>query len=385
MKYLMNKRIIVLGIMVFISLSAFCQDVIITKDGDALKVYDLEISSNSIFYRTEVEENAPIHKMEVNNLLMIKWKDGRKQLIGEGANNTNSSNSQTALEATPSTNDATNATAITNLIDDEIQYIGEKNNKKAKMLFCVGKLDSNARIADNNMEISIKYAYNDPNTDTDKYLKWEQPNTLCQFFIMVIKNNSTRTQYLDLSNSFFIRGTKSEPYYIPSSTSKTQGKSSNVGIGLGAISVGGGKSQYQTTTIFSQKVLAVPPMSTTELTPKELFPRDKLAEFDCPYLKNDGHFNCRALSLPSEYMVNIGEEKTFTNDCDLPRFAFFITYADNENFENTHTLNAPFYIGRIIGVPHKSLLGYPTMTFDLNALTPNYSKATYFIVRQVQP
>ena len=381
----MNKRIIVLGIMVFISLSAFCQDVIITKDGDALKVYDLEISSNSIFYRTEVEENAPIHKMEVNNLLMIKWKDGRKQLIGEGANNTNSSNSQTALEATPSTNDATNATAITNLIDDEIQYIGEKNNKKAKMLFCVGKLDSNARIADNNMEISIKYAYNDPNTDTDKYLKWEQPNTLCQFFIMVIKNNSTRTQYLDLSNSFFIRGTKSEPYYIPSSTSKTQGKSSNVGIGLGAISVGGGKSQYQTTTIFSQKVLAVPPMSTTELTPKELFPRDKLAEFDCPYLKNDGHFNCRALSLPSEYMVNIGEEKTFTNDCDLPRFAFFITYADNENFENTHTLNAPFYIGRIIGVPHKSLLGYPTMTFDLNALTPNYSKATYFIVRQVQP
>ena len=184
--------------------------------------------------------------------------------------------------------------------------------------------------------------------------------------------------------TFFIRGTKAEPYFIPSATSTTQGKSSGIGVSLGVVSVGGAKSQYETTTVFSQRVLAIPPLSEIKLTASELFPQDKIAEFDCPYLQIDGHFNCRALSLPTQYLVNVGEERTFANDSDLPRFTFFVTYAEDEDLGNTHTLNAPFYIGRIIGVPHKSLMGYPVMTFDLNALTPNYSKATYFIVRQIQ-
>lgn len=387
MKYSVNKAILVLGIMTFISLSANSQDVLVTQDGEALKVYDLEIGSNSIFYRTEVNKNAPISKMDLNNVLMIKWKDGRKQLFDEQGNGTVPTSNSKTQETVSATNEEKNATAISNWIDDEIKYTGEKTNKKAKMLFCVGQLDNNACIADNNMEISIKYAFNGPNADAKeyKYRKWEQPNVLCQYMIMVIKNNSTKTLYLDLANTFFIRGTKAEPYYIPSATSKTQGNSSGIGVSLGAVSVGGGKSQYETTTVFSQRVLAVPPVSNIELIAKELFPKDKLSDFGCPYLNLDGHFKCPAFSLPTQYMINVGEEKTIANGSDLPRFTFFVTYAENEDLEKSHTLNAPFYIGRIIGVPHKSLLGYPTMTFELNALTPNYSKATYFLIRQIQP
>ena len=188
----------------FISLSANSQDVLITKDGDALKVYGLEMSSNSIFYRTEADEQAPIHKIELKDLLMIKWKDGRKQLIDDKANNTLQTSNPTTQEPSPVINNDKNAIAISNWIDDEVKYTGEKTNKKAKMLFCVGQLDNNACIADNNMEISIKYAFNDPGKDEKEYRKWEQPNALCQYMIMAIKNNSTKTLFLDLANTFLV-------------------------------------------------------------------------------------------------------------------------------------------------------------------------------------
>ena len=55
----MNKLLFALFCASF-GLSCHAQDVLITKDGDPIKVWGVEVSSTSVFYRENASENAPI-------------------------------------------------------------------------------------------------------------------------------------------------------------------------------------------------------------------------------------------------------------------------------------------------------------------------------------
>lgn len=59
-------------------LFASSQDMIVTNDGTSLKVYNLEVSSNSVFYQLEDKSDAPIQKMMKSDILIIKKADGTK-------------------------------------------------------------------------------------------------------------------------------------------------------------------------------------------------------------------------------------------------------------------------------------------------------------------
>lgn len=73
----MKKSLLFVSVL-FMSFSAQAQDVVITKEGDALKVYGLEVSPSAVFYRESQDENAPIVRKNKSDLLMIKYSDGRK-------------------------------------------------------------------------------------------------------------------------------------------------------------------------------------------------------------------------------------------------------------------------------------------------------------------
>jgi len=57
--------------------------VIVTKEGDAMKVYGVEISGTSVFFREQEAEDSPIRKMKKEDLLMVKYRDGKKVIMDD--------------------------------------------------------------------------------------------------------------------------------------------------------------------------------------------------------------------------------------------------------------------------------------------------------------
>ena len=62
--------------------SASAQDVLITKDGDVKNVYEVEVGTNAVFYKSEDKADAAILRINKTDVYMIKRKDGTKYDLG---------------------------------------------------------------------------------------------------------------------------------------------------------------------------------------------------------------------------------------------------------------------------------------------------------------
>lgn len=62
--------------MAIIALGASAQDLIVPKQGDPIKSWNLEISDKYVFYTTQADENSQIQRIEKDNILMIRHADG---------------------------------------------------------------------------------------------------------------------------------------------------------------------------------------------------------------------------------------------------------------------------------------------------------------------
>lgn len=284
------KSIITIAL-VFVAQTIVAQDVIITQEGDAHKVYELEVGASSVFYKLESSENAPLQKMDKSNILMIKYQDGRKQIMGEDEKpqqenivNTTQNKEVSAPEAVDYTDDAANNTAIEYWNNIDVQHVANKSKKSANLLYCQCEIDKQSKIADKNVELKFSSIINKYYTGIASHL-YPQKNS----FKVSIKNKSTETIYLDLGKCFLIRGSESIQCYVPSVTSNTSGQSIGTSVNMGSVAnamgvsgalgtlsqgvnVGGGKSSSSTTTTFAQRIVPVPPMSEKEIGTIELFP-----------------------------------------------------------------------------------------------------------------
>ena len=64
---------------------AVAQDKIITKDGDVLQGWNVEVSDKYVFYNTENKTDADIKRMEKDKVLMVKRQDGSTLNLYEDA------------------------------------------------------------------------------------------------------------------------------------------------------------------------------------------------------------------------------------------------------------------------------------------------------------
>ena len=160
------KKFIICIVGLCVSLSIQSQDVIITKEGDALKVYDLEVSSTSVFYRESSGSNAPIIRKQKADLLMIKYKNGKKEIFGDAieyskvsvSQENKQNNSITPVEYTLEDKEA-NAAALKKWQEKIPDYIGKSKNKPAVILYCVLRPSAESVFADSNVEMSVKSIY----------------------------------------------------------------------------------------------------------------------------------------------------------------------------------------------------------------------------------
>lgn len=63
------------------------QDQIITKKGQEISSKVLEISLTTIRYKKFENLNGPIYNLDINDVLVIKYQNGTKQIINESQNN----------------------------------------------------------------------------------------------------------------------------------------------------------------------------------------------------------------------------------------------------------------------------------------------------------
>lgn len=82
----MRLKNLILTISLIITASAFAvePDILVTQEGETLKVYNLDINpTGNVYYTTSEEENASLQKMAIERILIIKRADGTTWTPGQ--------------------------------------------------------------------------------------------------------------------------------------------------------------------------------------------------------------------------------------------------------------------------------------------------------------
>ena len=220
-------------------------------------------------------------------------------------------------------------------------------------------------------------------------------------FILTVKNKTAQTLYIDLGNTFFVRGGEhATAYYIPSATSTASTSGSGVSVNAGAVAgalgigggigklasgvnVGGGSSSTSVNVTYSQRVVAIPPMSSKTLDGQPLFCEEgwfcdgleivdlaknipKLPWFFFRTEKDDPEFEN-------------GVEHTYSEDLSPVHFSAYLTYSYTEDCSASKRISSSLYLKNIIGI-HS---GYPGGTSLNNCRVkydiPSCDDCIYFV------
>lgn len=133
----MKKLLLILLVFFFGSIpsKAVEPDIIVTQEGESLKVYNLELSSNSVFYTKEETTNAPVEKINKSSVLLIKKADGT--ILNLNDDNSGANNKAKERVDNPDAHEAVTYMATSDFIKDKKgnQIISVEDNKGQQIFF----------------------------------------------------------------------------------------------------------------------------------------------------------------------------------------------------------------------------------------------------------
>lgn len=368
------KKLFILLTVISLALQSKAQDKLITQKGDVKIVYNVEVGPSNIFYKLENKENVTLQQIAKKDVVMIIHADGSKELFNTGETSTPKTETPQNLPINASTIDR-HPVVVKNGNFVAVQFIDEKvkaKDKKANAFYAVCQLKNGSVMEDDN----IKGEY--------KIIEEMGYNIALQ---LTLQNKTDKTIYLDLGNTFIMRGGEATAYYIPSATSTGKessaggsmnlgGVSNALGVGgaagniLSGVNVGGGSSKSSTTTTYAQRVIAIPPRSKKTLDDKLLFPvgSEKL------------YTNVDIWALGKSYIatnLNLklkeGESLEYNEDNSPVNVSSYTSYSFNEECKETFPLQANFYIKQIIGYRNSKWTAH---NFD-KLLSSDWKERTY--------
>ena len=259
----------------------YSQDRLITKDGDVIDAYRIDIANTCIYYVKENNINAPVQKIAKSEVLMIKKKDGTKIDVANTDSHSESEENTKVAQPPVYSDEQQQEINVANkkMIGKRNKFNIEFNQSKAKNKpanLCVLGYELSEESVIFSGDLMIYHTFPLYGSSTS--------GKICPPFVDLgmlvnIINQSEKTVYIDLANSFIVRGNNSESLYVPSSTTSSTSSSTGVGVNMGAVSnalgvggvagtlaqgvnIGKGSSTVSTTTVYSQRIIAIPPKST---------------------------------------------------------------------------------------------------------------------------
>ena len=336
-----------------------------------MTVYIDDIGSSTIYYKTENSDAAQLQRIDKSNVYMIKKADGTK--IDLSGNSTPTQKSTTPTAAQPLSNETSeeakqrNKELIASINNFVPEYVG-KLGKEATRVFCMLGITENSCMANDDVELSMKIVkteYKSSFTINTLY------STADPMLILTVKNKTPNMIYVDLGNTFFVQGENAVAYYIPSAASTAYTSSSGVSVNAGAltgalgiggavgqlangVNVGGGSSSTTVNITYSQRVIAVPPMSSKTLDGQHLFHvegwfcdglqivdmANNVPKYPVFYFRNS----------KADQVLELGDVYTYSESFSPAHFSIILTYSNTEDCVQTKRITSSLFVKNIIGI-----------------------------------
>ena len=389
-----------------VSLGVYCQDVLVTNEGESLKVYNLEIGPSTIFYQLSDASNAEIKRIAKSDVLIIRKADGTK--IDPNANeavqtthvvgNTSSAehNNQSVLGLN-NTMDYTslskeNLPLVHEYNSHDVVYLNTDTDKKAGAIICTLGIKDGSIIETPELKVSFSmkkkymtYTFSSGRIKNSRIAEItdnmkSSEDSYLDMMVVSLRNKTNKTIYIDLGTSYFITGEESTPYYIPTATTTSSGNTSGgsvnmgsvagaLGIGgalgtlAGGVNIGGSSGTSTSTTTYSQRVISIPPMASVSLDPQSIgrghlfeavgrhrfFRNIEMSCYD--YFMSKGNIKkkkeCDEIRFED---LKRGEKIDIPQMKDVTPLSVYITYSYDEMITQTQNMRIDFYWRQILGV-----------------------------------
>ena len=351
----MKKFFITLIVSLCAVQSIIAQDVLITTEGDVMTVYIDDIGSSTIYYKTENSNAAQLQRIDKSKVYMIKKADGTK--IDLSSSSTPITQTTTPATAQPMNTELSEEAKQRNKeqiagINSRVPQLNEyaKIGKKADMLYYAFGISD--VIANDDIELEII----DNSGSSDLYAR-------DRGITFTIKNNTQKTVYIDLGNTFFVSGSVATAYYTPTTTSTVSSNSSGVGVNLGGVTgamgiggsvgklangvtVGGGSNSTSVSVTYSQRVIAIPPLSKLTLEKMNFFTVG--AKYRASYDVYCVWDTRKIYTRVGKDDIKTGDTFNYSNGNSPFKCNFYATYSFTEDCSIVKVIKTELYVRQIV-------------------------------------
>ena len=359
------KKIVTLFILLVVAIIVNAQDVIVKTDGSTILAKVLEVNESDVKYKKYTNKKGPTYTISKSKIMAINYENGDKDDFQQNNSNAEDhqlqSNGLVELNTPPDNRNSEILSAYSQDHDSE----DKKNDKVAKNCWMTFSVSKKSVMSNKDIEISFV---------REKHCAewtWITTGRDCyDIYLIKIKNKTSQTLYIDRGNCFrVINDGRNKCYYdISQQVTVNQGGGSGVSIGLGSVasaigiggavgqiaggvSVGGG-SNYSTSTSHNiQRVVAIPPYGTSNLSDEIRVERKRSKYGDFINIDEAEIFGRGEMGLDKyrKRGVKVGETIRYT-EIDSPwKCNYYITYSNKENFGSYSTVNVELYLHEIIG------------------------------------
>lgn len=366
-----------------ISIGTFAQDIIIKRNGDEIQAKVLTVSDSKIDYKKWSNQGGPTYTVSKDDVFMIKYINGDKDVFNNDSRPTVQTASSTKDENSSSYKyiikpPAANNAKLIQRYKPEIRVTTKPSKNVSKWFFPIMAVADSSVLSNEDIEVSIVPVIVCDQNEVETYL--------LRHYIK-IQNKTSNTIYIDKAYTFRVYTDGSyRTYFDTDQINITKGGSSGIGINLGgvasvlgisgatgtlanSISVGTSSQNAVTKSYSQQRILAIPPHGTANLS-----------EYKQTHVKGKHYENISDAEFWQFYLpgqrgfIKKGECIQY-NESESPyENKYYITYSSHDDFSSYSTLNFKVYARYVIGESLQDILQYnrKSLIKDIQKYIPDF-------------
>lgn len=353
------------------------QDVIVKKDGTTILSKVLEVNPADIKYKKFSNQNGPTYTIMKAEVMSINYESGDKDVFTDSQPAPQQEPANGGFGVNPNL-EADNLKLVQQFNQRELVYNGKQDKKANDFIGVLGLKDGSIlETPELKVDFVIKRFIANLNEQNCKFAELGEKSNyginrlLLENMVLVVTltNKTNRSIYIDQGNSFVMHYKRgATPFYIPksSTTGASSSDGSSVGFGGGhiGISMGGSTTESSSTTVYSQRIVTIPPKGTLSLDPQDigrsfhryglLKPNESMAipwAIQCylPFFLGKGFVEEKDKYYGFEFeKLKIGESIDVPMQNDLP-FSVHLTYSFDEQQKATQSMRQDFYLRKLVG------------------------------------